>query len=158
VQGGRVSQEIQLIRHRAGAPGLRLGLGPGLRPVGALRQLRTLLNDHSFWARGRDQPGLRRMLLGSSCVVSLWQGHQLVAFGRSTSDGIYRAVLWDVVVADDCQGQGLGRWIVETLLEAPVVAAAERVYVMTTNEMGFYERLGFRQKGTQALMVRDKSG
>jgi N-acetylglutamate synthase-like GNAT family acetyltransferase len=30
----------------------------------------------------------------------------------------------------------------------------ERVYLMTTNSAGFYEQLGFRQVGTQQLLVR----
>ena len=39
-----------------------------------------------------------------------------------------------------------------TLLAAPPVAAAERVYLMTTNSHGFYERLGFREATSQRLM------
>jgi len=94
------------------------------------------------------------MLLGSEAAVSAWQGQRLVGFGRATSDGIYRAVLWDVVVIRDLEGQGLGRKLVETLLMAAPVASAERVYLMTTNSQGFYERLGFREVVTQKLMLK----
>jgi N-acetylglutamate synthase-like GNAT family acetyltransferase len=62
-------------------------------------------------------------------------------------------VLWDVVVARDVEGQGLGRQLVEGLLASPSVAGAERVYLMTTNSVGFYERLGFRLVGSQKLMM-----
>jgi len=64
------------------------------------------------------------MLRGSEAAVSAWQGPRLVGFGRATSDGIFRAVLWDVVVIRDLEGQGLGRRLVETLLMASPVAAA----------------------------------
>jgi N-acetylglutamate synthase-like GNAT family acetyltransferase len=37
-------------------------------------------------------------------------------------------------------------------LAAPAVAAAERVYLMTTNSHGFYERLGFQEATSQRLM------
>jgi ribosomal protein S18 acetylase RimI-like enzyme len=143
---------IQLIRHRPGAPGLRLGLGPGLRPRQAIRQLQALFADNSFWAGGRDGVGVRRMLRGSEAAVSAWQQGRLVGFGRATSDGQYRAVLWDVVVARDLEGQGLGRCLVEALLAMPPVRAAERVYLMTTNSHGFYERLGFEEVASQRLM------
>jgi N-acetylglutamate synthase-like GNAT family acetyltransferase len=94
------------------------------------------------------------MLRGSEAAVSAWQGQRLVGFGRATSDGIYRAVLWDVVVIRDQEGQGLGRRLVETLLLAAPVASAERVYLMTTNSKGFYERLGFQEAIKQKLMLR----
>jgi N-acetylglutamate synthase-like GNAT family acetyltransferase len=60
-----------------------------------------------------------------------------------------------VVVARDLEGQGLGRQLVEALLATPQVSAAERVYLMTTNSHGFYERLGFRVVESQKLMLLD---
>lgn len=143
---------IRLIRHRAGAWTLRLGLGPGLRPCGAIDQLQALFESGSFWAQGRSCADLRRMLAGSQAVVTAWHGNKLVGFGRATSDGIYRAVLWDVVVTQEHQGLGLGRSIVEALLQAPCLAGNERVYLMTTTSSGFYERLGFRGVESQKLM------
>ena len=98
------------------------------------------------------------MLRGSQAVVSAWQGQQLVGFGRASSDGVFRAVLWDVVVASPHAGRGLGRMLVQALLEAPCVAAAERVYLMTTESRGFYERLGFSASESQQLMMRKRSG
>ncbi|MEB3172519.1 MAG: GNAT family N-acetyltransferase [Cyanobacteriota bacterium] len=145
---------ITLMRHGSGAPALRLGLGPGWRPAGALRQLQTLLEEHSFWAQGRSLAGLRTMLKGSAAAVSLWQSGQLVGFCRASSDGRYRAVLWDVVVAPELQGQGLGRRLVEALLELPQLRRVERVYLMTSNSAGFYKQLGFMSMGSQQLMLR----
>ncbi len=138
---------IRLIDHRRGA--LRLQLRPGW-----LGRLRLLFDEHSFWADDRTPPQLRRMLLGSSAVISAWDGDRLVGFGRATSDGVFRAVLWDVVVARSHQGQGLGRRIVERLLLSRSIRGAERVYAMTTNSSGFYERLGFSESPAQKLMVR----
>jgi ribosomal protein S18 acetylase RimI-like enzyme len=137
---------IHLIRHRRGA--WRLRYTPG-----QLDQLQHLLDQHSFWARGRSRGELARMLAGSQAVVSAWHGQRLVGFGRATSDGVFRAVLWDVVVAGDAQGQGLGRRLVEALLASPALASTERVYLMTTNGAGFYKQLGFETKGSQHLML-----
>lgn len=66
----------------------------------------------------------------------------MLGFGRATSDGVFCAVLWDVVVAEDHQGRGLGRRIVEELLASPSAASAERVYLMTTTGKGFYKNWG----------------
>jgi ribosomal protein S18 acetylase RimI-like enzyme len=140
------SPPIRLIRHSPLVLRLRLKLSA----------LQALLNGHSFWAEGRSAADLRRMLAGSQAIVSAWCNGDLVGFGRATSDGVFRAVLWDVVVAEPLQGQGLGRRLVESLLSHPKVAAAERVYLMTTNSAGFYQRLGFEENHGQRLLRRSR--
>ena len=150
-----VGYGIRLVQHAPGAPGLRwFGLGPGLRPSRALLKLSRLLDKHAPWASGRSTQQLRRLLAGSTVVVSLWYGKRLVGFGRATSDGIYRAVLWDIVVASDLQGRGLGRRVVEALIATPAIRDTERVYLMTTNSAGFYEQLGFLPAKPQQLLIR----
>ena len=144
---GQEPSPVRLVRHRY--RGWRLRYAPG-----QLHQLQSLLDSHSFWAQGRTPAQLRQMLVGSQAVVSAWLGDRLVGFGRASSDGVFRAVLWDVVVAADHQGQGLGRRLVEKLLAAPELARVERVYLMTTNSAGFYEQLGFTTLQNQQLMLR----
>ena len=130
-----------------------MGLGPNLRPTRGLLKLRRLLNKHAFWAQDRSRQQLGKMLKGSQVVISLWRGKRMVGFGRASSDGIYRAVLWDVVVAGDLQGRGLGRRVVEALLASARVREVERVYLMTTNSAGFYRQLGFQDADPQQLLV-----
>ena len=146
---------IRLVEHAPGAPGLRwFGMGPGLRPSRGLIKLRRLFQKHAFWAENRTTSDLKKMLTGSTVVVSLWRGKRIVGFGRAHSDGIHRAVLWDVVVAGDLQGRGLGRRVVEALLAAPAIRNAERVYLMTTNSAGFYKQLGFDDASPQQVLIR----
>ena len=146
---------IRLVRHAPGAPGLRLlGMGPGGRPSRGLLKLQRLFRKHAFWAQQRSTQDLRRMLWGSPVVVSLWRGKRLVGFGRAHADGLFRAVLWDIVVAGDLQGRGLGRLVVEALLEAPKLHNVERISLMTTRSSGFYEQLGFSSAEPQQLLIR----
>ena len=146
---------FHLVRHAPGAPGLRLfGTGPGCRPTRGLVKLQRLFRKHAFWAQERSISDLRQMLRGSPVVVSLWRGKRLVGFGRASSDGIHRAVLWDVVVAGDLQGRGLGRQVVDGLLESPRLMNVERIYLMTTNSAGFYRQLGFESAEPQRLLIR----
>ena len=149
---------ILLIQHGPGAPGLRwFGIGPGLKPTRGLLKLQRLLNKHAFWAANRSPNELRRMLAGSAVVVSLWRGKRMVGFGRATSDGIYRAVLWDVVVAGDLQGRGLGRMVVLALLNTPALQKVERIYLMTTKSSGFYQQLDFDLACSQVLLVKKQA-
>ena len=148
----------KLIRHAAGAPGMRfLGIGPGFIPNHSLLKLQRLLDKHAFWAQGRTLQELKLMLSGSSVTVSLWRGKRLIGFGRASSDGIYRAVLWDIIVAGDLQGQGLGKAVVLALINSPKLKKVERIYLMTTNSSGFYEQMGFKNAKSQSLLyIRQK--
>jgi N-acetylglutamate synthase-like GNAT family acetyltransferase len=76
-----------------------------------------------------------------------------VGFSRGSSDGVYRATIWDVVVHPDYQGAGLGRKLVETILADPMVAHVEKVYLMTTNQQRFYEKIGFRTNSSTTMVL-----
>ena len=146
---------LKLIRHAPGAPGMRLlGLGPYMMPTRGLHKLKRLLDKHAFWAGNRDYQNLRILLAKSNVVISLWSKYRLVGFGRATSDGVFRAVLWDIVVAGDLQGKGLGSQVVKALLSAPELKKVERIYLMTTNSKEFYEQIGFKNSNDQTLMIK----
>ncbi len=149
---------VRIVCHGRSAPGLRLGLDPSFRPSRAMEQLRHLLNGNAFWGKGRSAEDLRRMVRNSAVCVTAWHGQQLIGFGRATSDGVFRGTIWDVVVDSAVSGQGIGRAVVETLLNSPALIPCERIYLMTTNSADFYKKIGFRTNPSQILMIKEKSG
>jgi ribosomal protein S18 acetylase RimI-like enzyme len=118
-----------------------------------LEQLRNLFNHSAFWAAGRRFEDLAKAISYSCPVVTAWHGDNLVGFARATSDGVYRATIWDVVIHDDYQGAGFGRKLVETVLSHPHMSHVERVYLMTTNQKHFYERVGFSENETTTMVL-----
>jgi N-acetylglutamate synthase-like GNAT family acetyltransferase len=132
----------------------RDGLSPEPDRVEAgLQQLQDLLAAGAFWAQNRNLTDLAVAIAHSNVVISAWDGDRLVGFGRALSDGIYRATIWDVVVHPDYRGSGLGRKLVETVLAHPSVCRVERVYLMTTHQQTFYERIGFEQNATTTMVL-----
>jgi N-acetylglutamate synthase-like GNAT family acetyltransferase len=117
-----------------------------------LVQLQNLFNRAAFWAADRQLHQLCQALDHSSPVISAWHEGQLVGFARATSDRVYRATIWDVVVDPSFQGVGVGRQLVETALAHPHLHQVERVYLMTTHQRQFYERIGF-EANTSTTMV-----
>jgi N-acetylglutamate synthase-like GNAT family acetyltransferase len=107
-----------------------------------LVQLQALFNQSSFWAQDRSLADLEKAIAHSQPVYSGWKGSELIGFARATSDGVYRATIWDVVVHPDCRGQGIGRYLIEQILAHPHMQV-ERVYLMTTYQQRFYEKIGF---------------
>tara|TARA_Y100001968_G_C18874492_1_gene488798 strand:+ start:77 stop:538 length:462 start_codon:yes stop_codon:yes gene_type:complete len=146
--------KLILVKHASGAPGLRcLGLGPRFFPIKGIKKLQYLLDKNTLWAQERSIKDIKKMLSNSSVVVSLWKGNNLIGFGRATSDQIYRAILWDIVVDKQYQKSGLGEIIVKTILKNKLIIKAERVYIMTTNCTKFYSKMGFNIANDQTLMI-----
>ena len=147
-------KDISLIKHASSAPGLRLfGLGPAFKPTKGLKQLLILFNQNTLWAKNRNLGEIKTMLANSNVVITIWKKNNLVGFGRATTDQVYRAVLWDIVVSKDVQRVGLGKIIVEELLKDEKIKSAEKIYLMTTDSKDFYKQLGFKVNINQTLMI-----
>ena len=148
-------KEISLINHYKGAIGLRvLGLGPNFRPINGLNKLQKLLDRNAFWAKNRTTNDLKKCLANSDVVVSLWVGNEIVGFGRALTDGIYRGVLWDIVIDKNHQGKGFGTLILKNLLSSEKIKNTKKLYLMTTNKKQFYSQFNFKEVTSQNLLIR----
>ena len=149
-------KEISLIDHSKGALGLRFfGLGPNLKPTNGLSKLQKLLHNNAFWAKNRTINDLKKCLANSDVIISLWVGNEIVGFGRALTDGIYRGVLWDIVIDQNHQGKGFGKLIVNKLLSSEKVKNTRKLYLMTTNKKLFYSQLDFKEVISQNLLIRE---
>tara|TARA_B100001248_G_scaffold249081_1_gene221950 strand:+ start:493 stop:948 length:456 start_codon:yes stop_codon:yes gene_type:complete len=148
--------EISLINHSKGALGLRiLGLGPNLKPNNGLNKLQRLLDRNAFWAKKRKINDLKKSLANSDVIVSLWVGDEIVGFGRALTDGIYRGVLWDIVIDQNHQGKGFGTLILKKLLSSKKIKKTKKIYLMTTNKKRFYSQFDFEEVTSQDLLIRE---
>ena len=149
-------KEISLIKHAKGALGLRVfGLGPHLKPNNGLNKLQKLLENNTFWAKNRTVKDLKKCLANSDVIVSLWVGNEIVGFGRALTDGIYRGVLWDIVIDQNYQGKGFGKLIVQSLLSSKKIKKTKKLYLMTTNKKLFYSQMNFKEATSQNLLIRE---
>lgn len=122
-----------------------------------LYQLQELLNVSAFWAKGRSIEDLGIAIANSEPVISVCDRDRLIGFARATSDGIYRATIWDVVIHPEYQHSGLGSKLVETLLNHPRMRSVERVYLMTTLQQGFYEKIGFQPNPSTTMVLHNSA-
>ena len=149
-------KQVFLVKHAKGALGLRLfGLGPNLKPTKGLFKLQRLLHRNAFWAKDRKIDDLRKCLANSDVIVSIWSKNEPVGFGRALSDGIYRGVLWDIVIDHNHQGRGYGKMIVKNLLESKQLKHTKKIYLMTTSKKLFYSQIDFQEVASQSLLVRE---
>ncbi|MDA9495721.1 GNAT family N-acetyltransferase [Bradyrhizobium sp. CCBAU 11361] len=106
---------------------------------------------------GNKTPADLALVFGNSmfCAFAYDQG-RLVGAGRALADGRDCAYLCDVAVAPDCQGQGLGREIIERLL-ARCRGHRKIILYAVPGKEGFYERLGFRRMTTAMAIFDDQA-
>ena len=149
-------KEISIINHSKGALGLRFfGLGPNLKPTNGLNKLQKLLDNNAFWAKNRTINDLKKCLAKSDVVISIWVGNEIVGFGRALTDGIYRGVLWDIVIDQNHQGKGFGKLIVNNLLSSKEIKKTKKIYLMTTNKKLFYSQMDFKEVTSQNLLIHE---
>ena len=147
---------ISIINHSKGAMGLRFfGLGPNLKQTNGLNKLQKLLDRNTFWAQSRTINDLKKCLANSDVIVSLWLDNEIVGFGRALTDGIYRGVIWDIVIDQNYQGKGFGTLIVKNLLSSKKIKTTKKLYLMTTNKKLFYSQYDFREVTSQNLLIRE---
>lgn len=120
-------------------------------------QLQQLLKETAFWAQNRNIEDLQMAINHSNPVISVWDKQRLMGFARATSDGVYRATIWDVVIHPDYQKLGLGRKLVETVITHPLLCRVERIYLMTSHQQLFYQQIGFQENSTTTMMLENTS-
>jgi N-acetylglutamate synthase-like GNAT family acetyltransferase len=121
------------------------------------RQLQALFQAAAFWAQDRTLADLEIAIAHSLPIISVWDREHLIGFARATSDGIYRATIWDVVIHPDYRGAGLGRQLVQTLLAHPHMNRVERIYLMTTHQQRFYETIGFVSNSNSTMLLHQNN-
>lgn len=109
------------------------------RPI-APADVQALLRQ-TTWGANRDEAGIAQMMSASICIGA-WDGDRLVGFARVLTDGVYRALLDDVVVDEAYRGGGIGAELVRHLLDH--IAGVQFVVLATrADRRAFYRRLGF---------------
>ena len=97
----------------------------------------------TYWNVGVSEARIAAAQLQSGVWVGVEQDGALVATARATTDGVKRAYVADVAVAEPLQNQGLGRSLMRFLLDHPAIRGCANVELHTRTAARFYEDLGF---------------
>jgi GNAT superfamily N-acetyltransferase len=100
--------------------------------------------QRSYWASERPLETVKRSIEGS-LNFGLYHGqerHQ-VGFARVVTDFATFAWLCDVFIDEAHRGQGLGVWLMETVVEYPELRCLRLWMLGTRDAHGLYEKFGF---------------
>lgn len=116
------------------------------------------LYRNEWWTETREREELPSMLATSDELVAFEEGNsgELVAFARVLTDYTYKALVFDIIVAEPYRNEGLGEQLMGELLGHPRLVDVEHFELYCLEEIvGFYEQWGFTDElGNLRLMRR----
>ena len=115
------------------------------------------LSGESYWAAGTPRAVLERSLASSLCFGLYDEGGAQIGFGRVVSDFARFAWMSDVYVLPERRGQGLGRWLVATILAHPELQGIRRWMLATDDAHALYALHGFVAADPAIIMQRTQS-
>ncbi|MFD0985579.1 GNAT family N-acetyltransferase [Methyloligella solikamskensis] len=117
------------------------------------------LYQKEWWSKSRTLHDVRTMLANSDLIFGLVDDEtgRLVGFARVLTDMVYRAIIYDVIVADDRRGQNLGKRLMDAMMADNVLTSVASVELHCLPSMeSFYGKWGFvpNNSGTRPLRIR----
>ena len=96
----------------------------------------------AYWANTRPRKRTEHAIQ-NSLVFGVYDGDRQIGVARVVSDYSVFAYLCDLFIHEDYRTHGLGKWLVETVLEHPDLKEVRRWLLATHDAHGLYERFGF---------------
>jgi len=95
-----------------------------------------------YWAKSIPRDVVARSIQNSLCFGVYAAGKQ-VAFARVVSDFATYAYIGDVFVLEPFRGRGLGKWMMESVMQHPRLQGLRRWSLVTRDTHGLYAKFGF---------------
>lgn len=103
------------------------------------------LMKNEWWCSDRSFEEVCSVVDGSNLTLSYIDNNEaVIAFVRVLTDGIFKAVLFDVIVHPDHRDSGLGRKLIEQTVNHPMLLSVKSIELYCPDRIsGFYKNLGF---------------
>lgn len=112
----------------------------------------------AYWSTGLPRDVLERSIANSVVVGVYGEDGKQVGFARAVTDWATFAWIADVFVVESVRGDGLGRFVVESLLAHPSLQGLRRVMLATADAHDLYRSYGFTDLADPSrILVRQVS-
>ena len=106
-----------------------------------LSMIHDYLSHQSYWAQGRPLEIVRRSIENSLCF-GVFHGVEQVGFARVVTDYATFAWLCDVFILESHRGEGLGKWLMQCIVEHPFLKGLALFILATRDAHELYRRYG----------------
>lgn len=100
------------------------------------------LSAESYWAKNIPLEVMKRSIDNSLCF-GLYHQHTQIGFARLVTDKATFAYLADVFIIESFRGNGLSKWLVQTIKAYPEVQGLRRWMLGTKDAHGLYAQFGW---------------
>ncbi|MCZ4279842.1 GNAT family N-acetyltransferase [Kiloniella laminariae] len=99
--------------------------------------------SQSYWAKGIPRDLLERALGNSLCFGLFDGGNNQIGFARMITDRATFAYLADVFVLESHRGRGLGKLLMQAIVDHPELQGLRRMMLATRDAHDLYAQYGF---------------
>jgi GNAT superfamily N-acetyltransferase len=131
------TQSERAIEHRRGE--FLLSTDPERLDVNVIHKFLT----ECYWAKGIPRDIVERSIQNSLCFGAYAHGQQ-IGFARVISDFATYAYIGDVFVLEPFRGRGLGKWMMESIMQHPRLQGLRRWSLCTSDAHELYAKFGFQ--------------
>ena len=96
----------------------------------------------AYWAKGRPRERTERALK-NSLVFGLYDEARQIGLARVVTDYAVFAYLCDVFIHEEYRGRGLGKWLIETVMNHADLQGLRRWTLATRDAHGLYSPFGW---------------
>lgn len=101
------------------------------------------LSEESYWAAGATLERVTTSIRGSITFGCYRSDGRQVGVTRLITDGAVAGLISDVFVDARYRGKGLGKFLMQSVLEHPAASGLKRILLCTDDAHGLYRQFGF---------------
>jgi GNAT superfamily N-acetyltransferase len=113
--------------------------------------------SRAYWAKGRTREVIARYIQ-HSLTFGLYDGSRQIGLARVITDYTTFAWLCDVFIHEDYRGQGLGKWLMQTVHSHPDLQGLRRWLLATRDAHGLYEQYGWKPLSNPGRWMENLNG
>ena len=115
------------------------------------------LSNNSYWAKGRSVELVKKSIENSLCFGVFTKEDKQIGFARIATDYVVFAWLMDAFIVEDYKGIGLGKYLVETIVNHPELKNVNGIGLRTNDAHGLYKKFGFDEiSNPETWMLRKR--
>ncbi len=138
VESTRVNSAVtEIVEHRRGE--FVISTDPGRLDLDVIHNFLT----NCYWAQGVPREVVARSIEHALCFGVYDGGGAQVGFARVISDFATVAYVGDVFVLESHRGRGLGKWLMQCIVQHPALQNLRRWILTTRDAHGLYAEVGF---------------
>jgi N-acetylglutamate synthase-like GNAT family acetyltransferase len=100
------------------------------------------LSQDSYWAKGIQSERVKRAIENSLCF-GVYQHNKQIGLARIITDKATFAYLCDVFILPEFRGNGLSKWLMQSIVAYPDLQGLRRWSLATADAHGLYSQFGF---------------